>query len=163
MIKRLDQATINKIAAGEVIVRPENVVKELLENCLDAQSDLIQIQVKDGGLKLIQITDNGTGILKEDLELVCERFTTSKLVELKDLENIQTFGFRGEALASITYCSHVSIVSKSKDSQVAYKGSYSDGKLLKPPQPIAGNQGTQIGILDLTLSDRRSFLQHSYT
>ena len=145
MIKRLDQATINKIAAGEVIARPENVVKELLENCLDAQSDLIQIQVKDGGLKQIQITDNGTGILKEDLELVCERFTTSKLVNFKDLESIETFGFRGEALASITYCSHVSIVSKTKDSPVAFKGVYSDGKLINRPQPIAGNQGTQIG------------------
>ena len=95
-IKPLDPQLVNRIAAGEIIQRPFNALKELIENCLDAGSSSINIQLKEGGLKLIQITDNGCGIDKDDLKIVCERFTTSKLKEFEDLRSICTFGFRGE-------------------------------------------------------------------
>jgi DNA mismatch repair protein MLH1 len=96
----------------------------MLENSIDARSTQITISIKGGGLTLMQIQDNGHGIRKDDLPIVCERFTTSKLNEFEDLKKISTFGFRGEALASITYVSNVTITSKTADSQCAYKAKY---------------------------------------
>ncbi|KAK4146767.1 DNA mismatch repair protein Mlh1 [Dichotomopilus funicola] len=155
-IKALDQDVVNKIAAGEIIVAPVHALKELIENAVDAGSTSLEVLVKDGGLKLLQITDNGSGIDKEDLPILCERFTTSKLQKFEDLQTIATYGFRGEALASISHIAHLTVTTKTRESNCAWRAYYDSGKLVpaKPgqspdPKPVAGRQGTQITVEDL--------------
>ncbi|XP_052873413.1 DNA mismatch repair protein Mlh1 [Anopheles cruzii] len=149
VIRKLSQVVVNRIAAGEIIQRPANALKEMMENSLDANATSIQITVKAGGLRSLQIQDNGTGIRREDLAIVCERFTTSKLQSFEDLSSISTYGFRGEALASISHVAHLKIVTKTKSEQCAYQACYEDGRLKGDIKPIAGNQGTQITVDDL--------------
>ncbi|KAI1353721.1 histidine kinase-like ATPase [Xylaria sp. FL0043] len=155
-IQALDPDVVNKIAAGEIIVAPVHALKELIENAVDAGATSLEVLVKDGGLKLLQITDNGHGIDKEDLPILCERFTTSKLKKFEDLSSICTYGFRGEALASISHIAHLTVTTRTKESNCAWRAHYDGGKLspAKPgqspdPKPTAGRGGTQISVEDL--------------
>jgi len=161
-IRPLDQDVVNKIAAGEIIVAPMHALKELLENAVDAGSTSIEVLVRDGGLKLLQITDNGHGIERDDLPILCERFTTSKLKAFEDLSSIGTYGFRGEALASISHIAHLRVTTRTAGSSCAWQAHYADGKLTpaKPrqspdPKPCAGRQGTQITV-SISFSTRGS-------
>ncbi|XP_045541810.1 DNA mismatch repair protein Mlh1-like [Papilio machaon] len=149
IIRKLDENVVNRIAAGEIVQRPANALKELIENSLDANATNIIITVKAGGLKYLRIQDNGTGIRHDNLDIVCERFTTSKLQQYEDLQEISTYGFRGEALASIGYISHLTILTKTAADKCAYKASYEIGKLKGPIKACAGNNGTQITVEDL--------------
>lgn len=115
----LDELTVNQIAAGEVIEKPMNVVKELVENSIDAGATKITIEIKNGGKKLIKIIDNGKGIPAEDLDIAIERHSTSKIRNINDLEKVYTMGFRGEALASIASISRITITSKTQNEDIA--------------------------------------------
>ncbi|XP_041985317.1 DNA mismatch repair protein Mlh1 [Aricia agestis] len=149
IIRKLDEDVVNRIAAGEIVQRPANALKELIENSLDAHATNIIITVKAGGLKYLQIQDNGTGIRCDNLDIVCERFTTSKLKEFEDLQAINTYGFRGEALASISHIAHLSIMTKTAADKCAYKVSYENGKVKGQIKACAGNTGTQITVEDI--------------
>lgn len=151
-IQKLDENVVNRIAAGEIIIAPHNALKEMLENSIDAGSTSIEINVKDGGVKLLQITDNGSGINKSDLPIVCNRHTTSKLQTFDDLATIQTYGFRGEALASISYIAHLTITTKIDGEATAWRAKYLNGEIApsnSEPRPVAGKNGTQISVEDL--------------
>ncbi|KAB1204751.1 DNA mismatch repair protein MLH1 [Morella rubra] len=162
-IHRLDESVVNRIAAGEVIQRPVSAVKELVENSLDAHSTSINVIVKDGGLKLIQVSDDGHGISYEDLPILCERHTTSKLSTFEDLQSIKSMGFRGEALASMTYVGHVTVTTITKGQLHGYRVSYRDGAMEHEPKACAAVKGTQIMVENLfyNMIARRKTLQNS--
>ena len=142
-IVQLDELTINKIAAGEVIERPSNVVKELVENSIDAGAKNIIVEVKNGGKTLIKVVDNGKGMQKDDMVISIERHATSKIKKIEDLENTYTMGFRGEALASIAAISRLTIVSKTKDDNFGNKIVCEAGNIIDEDEVGSGN-GTTI-------------------
>lgn len=115
-IQVLDQSTINQIAAGEVVERPSSVVKELMENAIDAGATAITVEIRDGGIGFIRITDNGCGIAREELPLAFLRHSTSKIRTAEDLVTVSSLGFRGEALSSIAAVSQVELITKTPDS-----------------------------------------------
>jgi len=164
MIIKLHQNLINKIAAGEVVERPASVLKELIENSIDAGADKINIEIKNSGIDLIKISDNGTGMSKEDALIACDSHTTSKLTTIEDLENIQTMGFRGEALASISSVSNFTIITNNNKNPQATKIRISFGKK-EPTQSTASNQGTTISVENLfaNIPARRKFLKSPST
>lgn len=159
-IQQLPASLVNRIAAGEVIERPASVVKELVENAIDAGSTQIIIEVEDGGLSLIRITDNGRGIAPEDLPLAFAPHATSKLTTDEDLFRIATMGFRGEALASIGSVSHARIVSRIPDNDAAYE-IVNRGGTISDPQAAAGNVGTTVEVRNLFYNTpaRRKFMR----
>lgn len=162
-IRKLEPHLINQIAAGEVIERPASAVKELVENALDAKATTIIVQLRDGGRSLIAVTDNGIGMGVEDLELAVERHATSKLPS-SDLFNIQTLGFRGEALPSIGSVSRLHLTSRRQGADEAWLLKVEGGEK-KPPMPASHPQGTHIEVKDLFYATpaRLKFLKSSST
>ncbi len=155
----LSDEIINKIAAGEVIERPASVVKELIENALDARSSFIKVQIEEGGKKKITITDNGEGMSPEDLKLCYLRHTTSKLSSADDLFHLRTNGFRGEAVASVAAISKMTITSKTTEATSAHKIQIQAGEIQKIEE-VSAPQGTSFVIEDLFFNTpvRRNFL-----
>lgn len=166
-IALLSQRLANQIAAGEVVERPASVVKELLENCLDAGATRIEIDVESGGGKLIRLRDDGAGIDREDLSLALSRHATSKIVSLEDLEHIASLGFRGEALASISSVSRLALISRSATAEEdsAWKVE-AEGMQMQPVvSPAAHAQGTTVEVRDLFFNTpaRKKFLRTEKT
>ena len=159
-IRQLDESTINKIAAGEVIDRPASIIKECVENSIDAGANLIQVDVAQGGIKRITITDNGTGISKEDLKLAPVRHATSKITCLEDIYQTVSMGFRGEALASICHVARTTIRSRHQNAESAYELTAFNGDISEPIE-ISHAQGTTIDVRDLFLEIpvRRQYLK----
>lgn len=159
MIKVLSKETVEKIAAGEVIERPVSVVKELVENSIDAGATNIIIKIYDGGKRKISISDNGSGINREDVNLAFIKHSTSKIENVDDLYRIHTMGFRGEALASIKAISNVTLISKTKDEEIGSKISFFNGN--KRIENISTNKGTSIIVEDIfyNIPARKKFLK----
>ena len=160
-IKKLEEAVINKIAAGEVVVRPSAALKELIENSIDAGSKNITIDSREGGLHTLQIKDDGHGIKVDDFPILWERFTTSKITRYQDLSKVSSFGFRGEALASISFVGKLEITSRTHDEDTSYKGYFENGQLVPGPKstdnspiPCAGFKGTLIKATDLFYNNK---------
>ena len=160
----LDDLTINKIAAGEVIERPASVVKELVENSIDAGANKINIETKNGGITYIRITDNGKGFLPDDMEMAFERHATSKIREASDLETVTSMGFRGEALASIAAISHVELVSKTADNEIGKRVEVKGGSIINV-EDAGCPQGSTITVTDLFYNTpvRYKFLKKDFT
>lgn len=148
-IALLPEELTNQIAAGEVVERPASVVKELVENSLDAGAQRIDVDIEDGGLKLVRIADDGCGMSPEDAELSLLRHATSKLRSSDDLFRLTTMGFRGEALASVASVSRLQLSTRSKDAVAAYRIALEGGQKQSPSREVGGPVGTQIEIRDL--------------
>ena len=160
----LDELTINQIAAGEVIERPASVVKELVENSIDAGATSVSVEIKNGGISYIRITDNGKGIMPDDMDMAFERHATSKIRKAEDLETVTSMGFRGEALASIASISHVEVVSKALGNDIGCRVEMKGGNMLNKEE--AGcPQGTTITVTDLFYNTpvRYKFLKKDFT
>src|SRR3954447_10680814 len=163
-IRVLPDQVANKIAAGEVVERPASVVKELLENSLDAGASDLRIEIESGGRRLIRIVDDGCGMLRDDAMLAFERHATSKLRDVKDLTAIATLGFRGEALPSIASVSRLLLETRSVDENSGTAVEIAGGKLLRCDE-IAAPPGTTISVRDLffNVPARKKFLRSEQT
>ncbi|PKM18670.1 MAG: DNA mismatch repair endonuclease MutL [Gammaproteobacteria bacterium HGW-Gammaproteobacteria-15] len=164
-IRILPPQLANQIAAGEVVERPASVVKELVENSLDAGADQIEIDIEKGGSKLIRVRDNGSGIAEQELVLALSRHATSKITDLNDLEAITSLGFRGEALASISSVSRLTLTSKTLEQSAAWQASAAGRDMQVEVRPAAHPVGTSIEVLDLFFNTpaRRKFLRTDKT
>lgn len=164
MINILDKGTIDKIAAGEVVERPASIVKELLENSIDAGSSSITVEIKNGGIDLIRITDNGCGIDSKEVKTAFLRHATSKIVSDKDLISIKSLGFRGEALSSIAAVSRCEIITKTRDELTGVRY-YMEGGVEVEFEEIGAPDGTSIIIRDIFYNTpaRRKFLKTAST
>ena len=160
----LDETTINKIAAGEVVERPASVIKELIENSIDASATNIEVEIGDGGVAYMRITDNGIGMTEEDARLAILRHATSKIQHVEDLFDIASLGFRGEALASIASVSHFSLTTRKDDSDLGTRITV-DGGTFTDCIPYGAAPGTTIEIRDLFYNTpaRRKFLKTERT
>ena len=160
----LDETTINKIAAGEVVERPASVIKELIENSIDASATNIEVEIGDGGVAYMRITDNGIGMTEEDARLAILRHATSKIQRVEDLFDIASLGFRGEALASIASVSHFSLTTRKADSDLGTRITV-DGGTFTDCIPYGAAPGTTIEIRDLFYNTpaRRKFLKSERT
>ena len=159
-IRVLSPQTASKIAAGEVTERPMSVVKELVENSLDAGATRISVEIRGGGIEYIRVTDNGVGIAEGEIAVAFERFATSKLVSDGDLESVGTFGFRGEALPSIAAVSRVTMVSRPTDEDSGIQVDLNAGSLIRK-QRVGAAPGTSVTVRGLfhNLPARRKFLR----
>ena len=160
----LDELTVNKIAAGEVIERPASVIKEMVENSIDAGATNINIEIKNGGISYIRITDNGKGISTDDLEIAFERHATSKIRSAEDLNEVKSMGFRGEALASIAAIANVEMISKTKEQEIGNRIVVEAGQVLSMEE-TGCQQGTTITVQNLFFNTpvRYKFLKKDYT
>ncbi len=163
-IQLLDQNTINKIAAGEVIERPSSVVKELVENAIDAGAMAITVEIKEGGISFIRVTDNGSGINKNEIDIAFKRHATSKIKSIEDLITVSSLGFRGEALASISAVSQVELITKTKDSITGTRY-ISEGGQKMSIEDIGAPDGTTFIVRNLFFNTpvRRKFLKSAAT
>ena len=160
----LDDLTINKIAAGEVIERPASVIKEMVENSIDAGASNITVEIKNGGISYIKVSDNGKGIAQDDLEIAFERHATSKIRSAEDLDTVTSMGFRGEALASIAAIANVELISKTENQEIGYKVVVEAGNVLEKEE-IGCRTGTTITVRNLFFNTpvRYKFLKKDYT
>ncbi|MCU7945778.1 MAG: DNA mismatch repair endonuclease MutL, partial [Candidatus Thiodiazotropha sp. (ex Cardiolucina cf. quadrata)] len=164
-IRTLSPQLINQIAAGEVVERPASVVKELVENSLDAGARHIEIEIEQGGIKLIRVRDDGVGIAKHELAMALSRHATSKVSQFKDLESLQSMGFRGEALPSISSVSRLRLISHHQEAQEAWEITGDGTDTTFQAKPAAHPQGTSVEIRDLFFNTpaRRKFLRTEKT
>ena len=163
-IQVLDGETINKIAAGEVVERPSSVVKELVENAIDAGATAITIEIQDGGISFVRITDNGSGMEREDIAMAFLRHSTSKIRSSEDLQTIHSLGFRGEALSSISAVAQVELLTKTAHAMTGCRYRI-DGGVEKSMEDIGCPDGTTFIVRQLFYNTpaRRKFLKSNMT